>query len=90
MLRAYAYLHAAHPDLPFGGYYTLGVCQDVVGAIEHAHDGQNHAVSKHGPERLLLTTSPTAEITHLMEAVPKDTGGAIPCAGAHLRIAAHD
>ncbi len=39
MTVAYMHLHAAHPTLPFGGYYALGVCQDGVSAIEHALTG---------------------------------------------------
>ncbi|MGA8938523.1 MAG: hypothetical protein WB439_05085, partial [Acidobacteriaceae bacterium] len=39
MTVAYMHLHEAHPTLPFGGYYALGVCQDGVSAIEHALTG---------------------------------------------------
>jgi hypothetical protein len=33
-VRIYYRVRRAHPDLPFGGYYRLGVCQDVSAAIE--------------------------------------------------------
>ena len=77
MLRAYAYLHAAHPQLPFGGYYTLGVCQDVVGAIELRMTGRT-TLFPNTARTELFHDQPDAEITRLMEAVPKDTGGAPP------------
>ena len=77
MLRAYAYLHAAHPQLPFGGYYTLGVCQDVVGAIEMRMTGKT-TLFPNTARTELFHDQPDAEITRLMEAVPKDTGGAPP------------
>lgn len=32
--RAYLAKRAAHPDLPFGGYYALGVCNDVNAMLE--------------------------------------------------------
>ncbi len=74
MLRAYAYLHAAHPQLPFGGYYTLGVCQDVVGAIEMRMTGKT-TLYPNTAQTQLFHAQPDDEITKLMEAVPKDTGG---------------
>ncbi|MGI4755808.1 MAG: hypothetical protein ACRYGF_03055, partial [Janthinobacterium lividum] len=77
MLRSYAYLHAAHPQLPFGGYYTLGVCQDVVGAIEMRMTGKT-TLFPNTAQTEYFADQPDAEITRLMEAVPKDTGGAIP------------
>ncbi|SEC12546.1 hypothetical protein [Terriglobus roseus] len=77
MLRAYAYLHAAHPQLPFGGYYTLGVCQDVVGAIEQRMTGRT-TLFPNTAKTELFRDQPDDEITKLMEAVPKDTGGAPP------------
>ncbi len=77
MLRAYAYLHAAHPQLPFGGYYTLGVCQDVVGAIEMRMTGRT-TLFPNTARTEFFHDQPDPEITRLMEAVPKDTGGAAP------------
>jgi hypothetical protein len=74
MLRAYAYLHAAHPQLPFGGYYTLGVCQDVVGAIEMRMTGRT-TLYPNTARTELFRDQPDGEITKLMDAVPKDTGG---------------
>ncbi len=40
MTAAYVHLHLARPMIPFGGYYTLGVCQDSVAAIEKKMTGE--------------------------------------------------
>jgi hypothetical protein len=77
MLRAYAYLHAEHPELPFGGYYTLGVCQDVVNAIELKMTGKT-TLFPNTARTEFFRDQPDEEITKLMEAVPKDTDGAPP------------
>jgi len=77
MMRAYAYLHAAHPQLPFGGYYTLGVCQDVVGAIEMRMTGKT-TLFPNTAKTEFFRDQPDAEITKLMDAVPHDTSGTPP------------
>jgi hypothetical protein len=77
MLRAYAYLHAEHPELPFGGYYTLGVCQDVVNAIEFKMTGKT-TLFPNTARTEFFRDQPDEEITKLMEVVPKDTDGAPP------------
>jgi hypothetical protein len=51
MTAAYMHLHAAHPAIPFGGYYALGVRQDGISAIEHALTGN-------------VTLFPTPLMTH--------------------------
>jgi hypothetical protein len=33
-VRVYYRVRQAHPELPFGGYYRLGVCQDVSATVE--------------------------------------------------------
>ena len=38
---------SARPDLPFGGYYALGVCQDGVAAIEEHMTGKVNALPQH-------------------------------------------
>jgi len=43
----YAHEHLDHPDLPFGGYYALGVCQDTIAAIERKNDRRHHALPHH-------------------------------------------
>lgn len=39
-VNTYAALHRRYPNLPFNGYYRLGVCQDLVAAIEHDMNGK--------------------------------------------------
>jgi hypothetical protein len=40
VVRAYADVQRAHPDLPFGGYYRLGVCNDVNAMVEWKMTGR--------------------------------------------------
>ena len=77
LLRAYAYLHTAHPQLPFGGYYTLGVCQDVVAAIEKRMTGTT-TIFPNTAQTALFHDQPDAEVFQLMNAIPKDTDGTPP------------
>ena len=77
LLRAYAYLHTAHPALPFGGYYTLGVCQDVVAAIEQHMTGTT-TIYPNTAETQYFHDQPDLEVFQLMNAIPKDTTGATP------------
>lgn len=39
-VRVYYHTRMAHPELPFGGYYRLGVCQDVSAAVESELQGK--------------------------------------------------
>ncbi|HEX4582498.1 MAG TPA: hypothetical protein VH139_10575 [Acidobacteriaceae bacterium] len=39
-VRIYYHVRMAHPELPFGGYYRLGVCQDVSATVESALQGR--------------------------------------------------
>lgn len=39
-VRVYYRVRMAHPELPFGGYYRLGVCQDVSATVELALRGK--------------------------------------------------
>ncbi|MBS1814406.1 MAG: hypothetical protein JSS87_05990 [Acidobacteria bacterium] len=74
-VRAYSMLHAKHPDLPFGGYYALGVCQDSIGAIEMKMTGKT-TLFPNTARTEFFHDQPDEEITKLMEAVPKDDGRA--------------
>ena len=74
---AYLHLHAAHPTLPFGGYYALGVCQDGVSAIEHALTG-NVTLFPNTADTALFNDPRDAEINALIAAIPKDRDGASP------------
>ena len=77
LLRAYAYLHTAHPTMPFGGYYTLGVCQDVVAAIEQRMTGTT-TIFPNTAETKYFHDQPDDEVFQLMNAIPKDTAGTPP------------
>ena len=77
MTLAYLHLHAAHPDLPFGGYYALGVCQDGVSAIEHALTG-SVTLFPNTADTALFNDPRDAEINALIAAIPKDRNGASP------------
>jgi hypothetical protein len=74
---AYLHLHAAHPTLPFGGYYALGVCQDGVSAIERKLTG-NVTLFPNTADAALFNDPRDAEINALIAAIPKDRDGAHP------------
>jgi hypothetical protein len=77
MTVAYLHLHAAHPTLPFGGYYALGVCQDGVSAIEHALTGEV-TLFPNTADTALFNNPRDAEINALIATIPKDRDGASP------------
>ena len=77
LLRAYAYLHLRYPQFPFGGYYTMGVCQDGVAAIEQRMTGST-TLYPNTANAALFRDQPDAEITRMMEAIPRDTTGPPP------------
>ena len=77
MTVAYLHLHAAHPTLPFSGYYALGVCQDGVSAIERKLTG-NVTLFPNTADTALFNDPRDAEINALIAAIPKDRDGAAP------------
>lgn len=77
MTVAYLHLHAAHPTLPFGGYYALGVCQDGVSAIEHALTG-HVTLFPNTADTAYFDDPRDAEINALMAASPKDRDSTPP------------
>jgi hypothetical protein len=77
MTVAYMHLHAAHPAIPFGGYYALGVCQDGVSAIERALTG-NVTLFPNTADDALFKDPRDAEINALIAAIPKDRDGSSP------------
>ncbi len=77
MAVAYAHQHLARPDLPFGGYYPLGVCQDGVAAIEKKMTGKA-TLFPNTADATLFDDPRDAEINALIEAIPKDRNGAPP------------
>jgi hypothetical protein len=74
---AYMHLHAAHPTLPFGGYYALGVCQDGVSAIEKHMTGKVTLFPNTADDEL-FNDPRDAEVNALIAAIPKDRDGKLP------------
>jgi len=74
---AYMHQHARRPQLPFGGYYTLGVCQDGVSAIEQKMTGQV-TLFPNTADSTLFDDPRDAEANAMLAAVPKDRNGARP------------
>jgi hypothetical protein len=77
MTVAYLHLHAAHPTLPFGGYYALGVCQDGVSAIERKLTG-DVTLFPNTADAALFNDPRDTEINALIAAIPKDRDGSAP------------
>jgi hypothetical protein len=77
MLIAYVHQHLRRPDLPFGGYYPLGVCQDGVAAIERKMTGHD-TLFPNTTEAALWDDPRDAEINAMMIAIPKDRNGGAP------------
>jgi hypothetical protein len=77
MVAAYIRQHIRRPDLPFGGYYTLGVCQDSVAAIEQKMTGKD-TLFPNTADSTLFDDPRDAEINALIQAIPKDRSGARP------------
>jgi hypothetical protein len=74
---AYMHLHAAHPALPFGGYYALGVCQDGVSAIEQKLTG-HVTLFPNTADDALFNDPRDSEVNAMIAAIPKDRNGAAP------------
>jgi hypothetical protein len=77
MVVAYVHQHLARPELPFGGYYALGVCQDGVAAIEKKMTGKATLFPNTADESL-FDDSRDAEVNALIAAIPKDRKGSLP------------
>jgi hypothetical protein len=77
MALAYAHQHLKRPDLPFGGYYPLGVCQDGVAAIEMKMTGSD-TLFPNTVDPTLFDDPRDVEINALMGAIPTDRSGAPP------------
>jgi hypothetical protein len=74
---AYMHQHADHPELPFGGYYTLGVCQDGIAAIEQRMTGAS-TLFPNTADMAYFTDPRDAEVNAMMAAIPKDRDGTPP------------
>jgi hypothetical protein len=77
MVIAYAHQHADRPELPFGGYYPLGVCQDGIAAIEKKMTGKA-TLFPNTAESSLFDDPRDGEINALIAAIPKDRSGGAP------------
>jgi hypothetical protein len=77
MVVAYVHQHLARPELPFGGYYALGVCQDSVAAIEKKMTGKA-TLFPNTADAGLFDDPRDAEVNGLIAAIPKDRSGDLP------------
>ncbi len=77
MTVAYMRQHLARPELPFGGYYPLGVCQDGVAAIERKMTG-NDTLFPNTADGKLFDDPRDAEINAMIKAIPKDRSDGAP------------
>jgi hypothetical protein len=77
MSIAYVHQHLRRPDLPFGGYYPLGVCQDSVAAIERKMTGHD-TLFPNTADGALWNDPRDGEINEMMLAIPKDRNGSPP------------
>ncbi|MBS1823356.1 MAG: hypothetical protein JST61_15510 [Acidobacteria bacterium] len=77
MVVAFMHQHLRRPDLPFGGYYPLGVCQDGVAAIEKKMTGSD-TLFPNTADTSLFDDPRDAEVNAMMSAIPKDTDGGLP------------
>jgi hypothetical protein len=75
IIRSYASIQRRHPDLPFGGYYALGVCNDVNAMIEQHMQGETTLFPlTHDPRYF----AGDGEVEQLARALPVDGRGARP------------
>ena len=77
MVLAYMHQHLRRPDLPFGGYYPLGVCQDGVAAIEKKMTGHD-SLFPNTADIALFDDPRDAEVNAMLAAIPKDVEGGVP------------
>ena len=74
---AYMHQHARRGQLPFGGYYALGVCQDGVSAIEQKLTG-DVTLFPNTVDATLFDDPRDGEVNRMMAAIPKDRSGRPP------------
>jgi hypothetical protein len=77
MVVAFLHQHLRRPDLPFGGYYPLGVCQDGVAAIEKKMTGSD-TLFPNTADVALFDDPRDPEVNAMMAAIPKDYEGGVP------------
>jgi hypothetical protein len=81
-VRVYYSARRAHPELPFGGYYRLGVCQDVSAAVESDLRGKAQLFPiTHDPAYFpenASTDTRDREFLTIFNALPSDRGSGLP------------
>jgi hypothetical protein len=81
-VRTYYHVRMAHPELPFGGYYRLGVCQDVSATVESALQGRTVLFPiTHDPAYFPQSASADPrdrEFLAAFAAIPSDRGSGMP------------
>lgn len=78
-LRVYTAAHKAHPELAFGGYYTLGVCQDASAAVEQHLEGSTTLFPiTHDPALFPAPASSDREFYDEFQKLPNDRSGKAP------------
>jgi len=77
MIVAFMHQHLRRPDLPFGGYYPLGVCQDGVAAIEEKMTGAG-TLFPNTADVSLFDDPRDTEVNAMMAEIPKDHEGGMP------------
>ena len=81
-VRIYYRVRMLHPELPFGGYYRLGVCQDVSATLESNLQGKIVLFPiTHDPTYFpqSISTDPRdREFLAAFNALPSDRGSAMP------------
>jgi hypothetical protein len=81
-VRIYYRVRMLHPELPFGGYYRLGVCQDAGAKVESDLQGKTVLFPiTHDPAYFpqTISTDPRdREFLAAFNALPSDRGSAMP------------
>jgi hypothetical protein len=81
-VRVYYRVRTAHPELPFGGYYRLGVCQDVSAAVETVLHGKTLLFPiTHDPAyfpQSIPADLRDQEFLNAFAALPSDRGSGMP------------
>jgi hypothetical protein len=81
-VRIYYRVRMLHPGLPFGGYYRLGVCQDVSATVESTLQGKTVLFPiTHDPAYFpqTISTDPRdRDFLTAFNALPSDRGSAMP------------
>ena len=81
-VRVYYRARMTHPELPFGGYYRLGVCQDVSAAVESDLQGKTVLFPiTHDPAYFPQSASTDPRDREFLTAfgrIPSDRGSGLP------------